>query len=301
MLRFNNILELLEHFPTERDCVAYLEYLRWDGNVVSPFDTESKVYKCKNGKYKCKNMGRYFNVRTGTMYEGTKLPLRKWFIAIWHLTMSKKGISSVQLSKELGVTQKTAWFMMQRIRECFGYENNGELEGTVEIDETFVGGKNKNRHWDKKVKQSQGRSFKDKVPVFGIIQRGGKVIAKVVPDTKAKTLRPIIYNHVKEDSIINTDDWYYGNLNDKYYHVLVDHAKGVYSVGDVTTNSIESFWAIIKRGIIGIYHQTSKKHLQRYVDEFVWRFNNRKLSQSDRFNLLLLNSNYRITYKKLIS
>lgn len=300
MLQFRNIIELLEHFPTEQDCIAYLELLRWGEKVVSPFDPDSKVYKCSNGKYKCKNTGKYFTVKTGTMYEGTKLSLRKWFVSIWRITISKKGVSSVQLSKELGITQKTAWFMIQRIRKCFGYENEGELSGITEIDETFVGGLNKNRHWDKKVKQCQGRSFKDKVPVFGMIERGGKVIAKVVADTKAKTLRKLIYKHIKPCSIINTDDWYYGNLKE-YTHYYVDHAKKVYAVGDVTTNSIESFWAVIKRGIKGIYHQTSKKHLQRYVDEFVWRFNNRKLSQSDRFNLLLLNSNYRITYKQLIA
>lgn len=163
---FNSILELMQAFPDEQSCIDHLEALRWNGNVVSPFDPASKVYDCKGNKYKCKETGKYFNVKTNTIFDNTKLPLQKWFLAIWLATSHKKGISSIQLSKDIGITQKSAWFMLQRIRECFGLDND-QMEGEIEADETYVGGKNKNRHADKKVKDSS-----DKAPVLGTVQRG---------------------------------------------------------------------------------------------------------------------------------
>jgi transposase-like protein len=171
---FNSILDLLEAFPDEQSCIDHLEALRWKYGAVSPFDSASKVYKCKGNKYRCKNTGKYFNVKTDTMFDNTKIELQKWFLAIYIVTSHKKGISSLQLSKDIDVTQKTAWFMLQRIRNCFGISDNDQLDNDVEIDETFVGGKNKNRHTDKKVENSQGRSFKDKTPVLGMIELKGK-------------------------------------------------------------------------------------------------------------------------------
>ncbi|NDW18101.1 IS1595 family transposase [Dysgonomonas sp. 216] len=298
--KFNSIIELLERFPTEQSCIDYLEEIRWKGNIVSPFDPTSKVYKCKNNRYRCKNTGKYFNVKTNTMYDNTKISLKKWFVAMYYVTDHKKGISSYQLANFINVSQKTAWFMAHRIRNCFHLEENEVLEGVVEIDETFVGGKNKNRHWDKKVPQSQGRAFKDKTPVFGMLQRDGKVIAKVVTDTKVQTLRPLIDKYIAEGSIINTDEWNYGNLNEKYIHKQVFHAAKIYAMEDVYTNTIEGFWSILKRGIIGIYHKTTRKHLQKYVDEFCFRYNTREISTNARFDLLLQNSNRRLKYKDLV-
>ena len=173
---FNSLIELTDAFPTEEVCLKYLESLIWEDGVVSPFDPESKVYVCSNNRYICKNTGKSFNVKTGTIFENTKLPLRKWFMAIWLVLSHKKGISSLQLSRDIKVTQKTAWFMLQRIRECLMCKNEGRLENEVEADETFVGGKNKNRHKDKKVKKCQGRSFKDKTPVLGMVERKGEVV-----------------------------------------------------------------------------------------------------------------------------
>jgi transposase-like protein len=135
---FNSIIELLQSFPTEQTCIDHLEKLRWNGHVVSPFDVTSQVYVCKDNKYRCRKTGKYFNVRTGTLFDNTKVPLRKWFFAIWLVTSHKKGISSIQLSKDIDVTQKTAWFMLQRIRNCFGFDNDGQLDNQVEVDETFV-------------------------------------------------------------------------------------------------------------------------------------------------------------------
>jgi transposase-like protein len=140
---FNSIIDLLKNFSTEQICIDHLTELRWNGNVISPFDPSSKVYVCKGNKYRCKNTGKYFNVRTNTLFDNTKIPLQKWFLAIWIATSHKKSISSIQLSKDIDVTQKTAWFMLQRIRKCFGFNNDGELDNQVEIDETFIGGKNK--------------------------------------------------------------------------------------------------------------------------------------------------------------
>lgn len=326
---FNSILELMEYFKTEQDCIDHLEYLRWEGNVVSPFDKESKVYKCKNNKYKCKNSGKYFNVKTNTLFDSSNISLRKWFLAIWLITSHKKGISSVQLSKDLGITQKSSWFLLQRIRNCFGIENKGELKDEVEADETFVGGKNKNRHKDKKVKNSQGRSFKDKVPVSGILQREkhilikrkhkinpekevidkivtnpAKIIAKVTQDTKSKTLQPFIMDHVKKDSMLLTDEWHgYTGCEKRYNHQFIDHGKRQYVDKDnphIHTNTIEGSWKILKNSVRDMYNRVSKKHLQKYVDEFVFRYNTKHLNEGNRFDLLLKNCNFRLTYKTLV-
>ncbi|MDR0801237.1 IS1595 family transposase [Fluviicola sp.] len=298
---FNSILELLKAFPDEQTCIDHLTELRWNSDVVSPFDYASKVYVCKGNKYRCKNTGKYFNARTETMFDNTKIPLQKWFLAIWLVTSHKKGISSVQLAKDIDVTQKSSWFMLQRIRNCFGIENNNQLDNEVEADETYIGGKNKNRHADKKVSNSQGRSLKDKAPVFGMVERNGKLNAKKVDDTKTTTLTSEIVQVVKDTATMYTDEYLgYNSLKRIYDHAFVKHNSGEYVNGRIHTNTIEGFWSLLKRGIIGIYHFTSKKHLQMYVDEFVFRYNTREHTESDRFNLLLANSTFRLTYKQLI-
>lgn len=297
---FNSLFELFSAFPDEQSCIDHLEKLRWGGVVVSPFDHTSKVYKCKDNKYRCKNTGKYFNVKTNTLFDGTKIELRKWFAAIWIVTSHKKGISSYQLSRDIDVTQKTAWFMLQRIRNCFGIENNNDLNNTVEMDETYVGGKNKNRHADKKSKNARGRSVKDKTPVFGMVERKGKLNAKVVPDTSCDTLTKETIKYVK-NAIVYTDEWWgYNSMKHLFQHEIVKHKMSEYVRDHVYTNTIEGFWSLLKRGIIGIYHFTSKQHLQKYVDEFVFRYNTRHHSERGRFDLLLQNTEHRLTYKELI-
>lgn len=301
---FNSILDILNTFNTEEKCIKYLEQILWGGCVESPFIKDSKVYVCKNGKYKCSKSGKYFNVKTNTIFESTKISLKKWFVAIWLITSHKKGISSMQLAKDIGVTQKTAWYILQKIRSCFVVENNNELEGVIEADETFIGGKNKNRHKDKKVKNSQGRSFKDKVPVLGLLERGGKMTAIVISDTKGKTIQPLVKKYVKEGSKFISDEWWaYQGLGVIYEHEVIDHSSKEYvrlNDNTIHTNTIEGSWNILKKSVCGMYNHVAKKHLQRYVDEFVFRYNTRNNKEDYRFNLLLANSNFRVRYNDLI-
>jgi transposase-like protein len=302
---FNSILELIQAFPDEESCVCFLEKQRWSGNVISPFDPSSKIWKCKDNKYMCGNTGKYFNVKTGTLFDNTKISLQKWFIAIWLMTSHKKGISSVQLAKDIAVTQKTAWFMAQRIRNCFFLGDEDQLENVVEVDETFVGGKNKNRHHDKKVPMSTGRSYKDKTPVFGMLQRGGKLIAYVIPDTKASTIQPIIHKKLHPDARLISDEWLaYSGMGAYFEHSIINHGKKEYvnkEDGSIHTNSIEGFWGIFKRGINGIYNWLSRKHMQKYVNEFVFRYNTRKLREAERFCIFLCNIEHRLKYRTLIA
>lgn len=303
-VNIKSVFELTQIFSTEQACIDYLEVMKWSNAPVSPFDETSKVYKCKNNQYRCKNTGKYFNVKAGTMFENSKISLRKWFMAIWLVTSHKKGLSSIQLGKDIGVRQATAWFMLQRIRACFGIENCNELEGVVECDETFIGGKNKNRHKDKKVKNSQGRSFKDKTPVMGMLQRDGKMNAFVVPDTKKNSIQPLVCRYVNpETTTLISDEWLGYTGLDKYYdHRIIDHSKKEYvSLQDssIHTNNIEGSWNILKKSVSGMYNYVSRKHLQKYVDEFVYRFNLRKVSDQEKFRYLLSNSNIRTKYKEL--
>lgn len=299
-IHFSSILELIKAFPDEQTCINHLEELRWNGNVISPFDATSKVYKCAGNKYKCKNTGKYFNVRTSTLFDNTKIELQKWFLAIWLVTSHKKGISSLQLGRDIDVTQKTAWFMLQRIRNCFGIDNGTQLDNEVEIDETYVGGKNENKHKNKKIDGSQGGS--QKAPVIGMVERGGNIKAKHVENTKGETLSKEIISNIKQSATLYTDEYSsYAGLNRIYDHSTVKHSSGQYVNGRVHTNTIEGFWSLLKRGIFGIYHSTSKKHLQKYVDEFVFRYNTRICTESYRFNLLLSNTEFRLTYKNLIA
>ncbi|SUB96138.1 Transposase and inactivated derivatives [Prevotella intermedia] len=205
-LKFNSLFDLQAAFPTEKSCIRFLEQIRWNGNVISPFSPASKVYKRNDGSYRCKNSGKNFNARIGTIFESSKLPLKKWFMAIYMLTSNKKGVSSMQLAKDIHITQKTAWFLTQRIRETFTKRISDKLTGEVEFDETFVGGKNKNRHWNKKAKKCQGRSFVDKVPVLGMLERGGRVICKVVRNISYKQLTAPILRNVERNVMLYMDE-----------------------------------------------------------------------------------------------
>jgi transposase-like protein len=200
---FRSLIELLIVFNTEQKCIEYLELVRWNNKPVSPFDAASTVYKCKNNIYKCKNTNKYFNVKTGILFECSKIPLQTWFIAIYLSTSDKKGVSSHQLARNLNITQTTAWFMLHRIRGCFKIKID-LLSNEVEVDETFIGGKNKNRPFKNKFKYKDGET--DKSIVLGMLERGGNVVAKVIKNRESDTLTPIIKEYVKEGSSIFTDE-----------------------------------------------------------------------------------------------
>lgn len=302
---FKSIFELIKAFPDEQSCINHLEELRWNGNIISPFDATSKVYKCKGNKYRCKNTGKYFNVRTGTLFDNTKVPLRKWFMAIFIVTSHKKGISSLQLSRDIDVTQKTAWFMLQRIRNCFKIKSNIKFDNDVEVDETYVGGKNSNRTKSKRKelhKHGKQTGVKDKTPVLGMLQREKGFMGKVIRKAYHMEILPILYNKIKFSATVITDGFgAYHSLSELYkQHVIINHEKDEYVNGEYHTNTIEGFWSLLKRGIIGIYHFTSDKHLQKYVDEFAFRYNTRTSTTATRFNLMLLECENRITYSQLI-
>jgi len=318
LANFKSIFDLLKAFPDEQTCINHLEQLRWNGNVISPFDTASKVYKCKNNRYKCANTNKYFNVRTETIFEDTKLPLQKWFMALYVFSSHKKGISSHQLAKDLSITQKSAWFVLHRLRYAFDHPAFKALvgdNGPTQIDETFVGGKETNKHksrYAQKQKEqakeqdgyvnNQGRSTESKTPVVGL-REDGKVIAKVVPDTTSKSLQAFVRANVKPGSTIVTDEYKsYVTLRKDYNHESVRHALGEYARDGFHTNGIENFWSQLKRGVYGIYHHVSPEHLQAYVDEFALRYNTRDNKTQCRFDLILANvAGKRLTYKKLIN
>lgn len=311
---FKSILELVKAFPDEQTCINHLEALRWYGNVVSPFDATSKVYKCAGNKYKCKNTGKYFNVRTATLFDNTKIELQTWFIAIYLLTGHKKGISSLQLSRDLNVTQKTAWFMAQRIRNCFGLtdENNEDKLGgegvIVEADTSLIGGKAKNMHTKKRlecfVPARGGRANGNKTTVAGYLERGGTLRLTAIKESEFEN--EMLLKHVSTDSALMTDSANNCKKVGKNYafHGMVDHSKDEYvnkKERHIHTNTIEGVFSLFDRMVIGIYHFVSKKHIQRYLNEFSFRYNSRTSTDCSRFNLLLSNCTNRLTYNALIA
>lgn len=300
---FKSIFDLLKAFPTEQSCIDHLENLIWNGVPVSPFVPGGKVYNCAGNKYKCKESGKYFNVRTNTIFDNTKIPLQKWFLALYVFSSHKKGISSHQLAKDITVTQKSAWFLLHRLRYAFDHPNFKQAVGdVVEIDECGIGGQSYYKHENKKTKNEEGATISNKASVIGLLERGGNVIAKVVTDRTKETLLPIIYENVLPDSILMTDELIaYQSLNKDFEHYSVNHSAKEWVNQMAHTNGIENFWSHLKRGIDGIYHQISKEHLQAYIDEFLLRFNTRKFQTQGRFDLILADvAGKRLTYKKLI-
>lgn len=301
--QFNSIIELMEAFPDEQSCIDHLTAIRWRDGEFCPYCGSGKIYHFSDRKsHKCGDCKARFSIKVGTIFEDTKLPLRKWFLAMWLITSHKKGIASTQLAKDLKITQKTAWFVLHRLRHAARTQSfNAPLGGVNEMDSTFVGGKEANKHQNKRTPGSQGGA--GKAVVLGIKNRDGELRMQVVKAENSRIVRAVVDANIAKGATIMTDEALaYSGLSRNYYHHRVNHSAGEYVRHyTIHTNGIESVWALLKRQIIGIHHWVSPKHLHRYVTEMEWRQNRRDMGEGARVNDMFGCVNGRLTYKALIA
>lgn len=307
---FSSLAELMKALPDEQAAVDHFTAIRWKNGAFCPYCGSAKVYHFADKRtHKCadKDCRQRFSIKVGTIFEDSKLGLRLWMLAVWYISSHKKGIASTQLAKDLGVTQKTAWFMMHRLRHAARTRSfNRPLKGTVEADEAFFGGKDKNQHAAK-------RGLKKKAIVVGMLERGGELRAAIVDHLREAA--DLVANHVQPGANLMTDEYTgYKRLRKDYEHGFVAHSRGEYVKYPeapkscdaewgplVHVNSIEGYWSQLKRQIYGIHHWVSAKHLGRYISESVWRYNRRDVGESFRFNELLKIASGRLTYRELIA
>jgi transposase-like protein len=300
------------HFSDYANCHAAVLAVRWpDGVVKCPrcgsarvtYLDKARVWKCYEGHTRAK-----FSLKVGTVFEDSPLPLQKWLPALWLLTNCKNGISSYELARALDVTQKSAWFMLHRLRLALQAKDGGKLGGEIEADETYIGGKARNMHAGKRKRLNvkRGRSIAGKVAVMGLLERHGqdghsRIRTEVLDSLRKRTVQGHVHNHVVTGSVLHTDSYSsYEGLSADYEHNVIDHAE-CYVNGNVHTNGCENFWSLLKRAIKGTYVSIEPFHLFRYLDEQCFRFNERKLDDAGRFLLALVGvCNKRLTYKALI-
>jgi transposase-like protein len=309
MESIKTLQQAIIHFSDFENCKKLMVELRWaDGAVKCPHCGSEKVtYLAKNRVWKCYtgHPKPKFSLKTGTIFEESPLGLEKWLPALWLVVNCKNGISSCELARDLGVTQKTAWFMAHRLRFALTEGGFGLLSGEVEVDETFIGGKARNMHINKRERRITGTGGKGKAVAFGLLERGGKVRTMTVPDRQKETVQPIIKKHIQAGAALYTDEMlgYHGIAAD-YAHEVVNHAVQ-YVDGKVHTNGLENYWSLLKRGINGTYVSVEPFHLFRYLDEQSFRYNNRAtldnpLNDADRFTLALSQiTGKRLTYQHL--
>jgi len=300
-----NLLKLVSRFDNDEKCRMHLEQLRWPEGVRCVRCQSAKISRMyKRNQFACESCGYQFSVTAGTIFHDSHLPLRKWFIAILLICESKKGMSALQLKRTLGVAYKTAWYLCHRIREAVKDVDSSLLKGICELDETFVGGKAKNMHKAERARKIQGRGGAGKAMVLGAIERGGKVRLDAAINRDRETLKAFIASKLADEtSAIMTDDFpaYDGCGDYNTRHETVNHSAKEYVRGDVHTNTMENVWSLFKRSIIGSYHQISVKHLDRYLDELEFRFNNRDNPYLFRDTLLRLLASSNLEYKELIA
>lgn len=300
---FNTLIQLVTAIPDEQAAIDHFTAIRWKNGAFCPYCGSVKVYHFSDKKtHKCGDCRQRFSIKVGTIFEGTKLPLRKWLMAIWLITSHKKGIASTQLAKDLGITQKSAWFVMHRLRAAATTKSfNAPLKGFVEADETYIGGKETNKKLSKrKAKQHGG---KGKAMVIGVVERDGDLRAiHVDGDRTHGAIRKFVTENVAEGSNLFTDEHAAYRHLAGFFHYSVNHSKKEYvRDGFIHTNTLEGAWSLLKRQIYGIHHWVSPKHLQRYVSEMTWRYNRREMEEGNRLNALIAGSDGRLTYKALIA
>jgi len=305
--------EAIQYFANFENCRAFMVELRWpNGTVQCPYCGSKKVtYLVKARVYRCygDHAKQKFSLKVGTIFEDSPIPLEKWLPAVWLLVNCKNGVSSYEIHRALGVTQKSAWFMLQRIRLAVQTKSFLKLGGSgkqVEVDETFIGGKARNMHYGTHQRRITATGTKDKTTVFGILERGGKVRAMVIPTRRRHIVEAEIRAHVKANSAIYSDNLAsYDMLKHRgFLHEVVDHAEQ-YVDGQVHTNGLENFWSLLKRALKGTYISVEPFHLFRYLDEQMWRYNNRATKEhfvgdGDRFRMALSDIvGKRLTYKEV--
>jgi transposase-like protein len=300
----NTLRDAIIWFAEFEHCRDFMIALRWsDGVVKCPRCGAEKVtYLAKQRVWKCyaKHPRPTFTLKTGTIFEDSPIPLEKWLCAAWMLIGCKNGISSYEIHRDLGVTQKTAWFMMHRIRLAMQDKGFNKLAGEIEVDETFIGGKARNMHKRQRAEKIQGRGPEGKQVVFGMVERGGKVIVDHVETRKKSELQSAIREHVEAGAAIFSDELLsYDGLSSDYQHAIINHAVE-YVNGNIHTNTMENFWSLLKRGLHGTYISVEPFHLFRYLDEQAFRYNNRKATDAERFAAVMKQVvGRRVTYKEL--
>lgn len=298
--KFNSLVDIALTFNTPAKCKKAIAESRWsDGDVVCPYCGHHHCGLRKDGRYSCSGCRHNFSVLVGTIFENTKLSLTQWFMAMYLISSHKKGISSHQLSRDLGITQKTAWYILHKVRTLYAQYDTPSLFGEIELDEMYLGGRETNKHESKRTEKTQGRSTKTKTPIFGMIERHGVAHAFAVPDTKAETLKIFVEQFCDENAHFFTDELNsYAFLDkDGYKHSVIKHNMKEYSVDGITTNSIEGFWGHFKRMVFGTYHFVSKTYLQRYIDESIYRWNTRRLKARYRFQFMFEQAIGKVQYR----
>jgi transposase-like protein len=295
--------EAVIYFSNRANCREYVVKRRWPDGVACPTCGNRKVaFSEKHNRWQCSNhhANRQFTAKTGTIFEDSPLGVDKWLVAMWLIVNCKNGISSYEIARALGVTQKTAWFMDHRIRMAVHAGSFEKLNGEVEVDETFIGGKARNMHISAKRRRITGTGPKDKVAVVGLLQRGNKVHTVAVPGRKKRTVQAEVKKHVETGAALYSDALRsYDGLSSEYAHQVIDHAT-TYVNGRVHTNGLENFWSLLKRGIKGTYVSIEPFHLFRYLDEQAFRYNNREVTDANRFSIALTGAlGKRVTYKEL--